>query len=83
VHELDRLVGREQLGDRVLPVELVVVELDAARDQAARRQGAVEPAVGLLVLERADQAAHRGPERQHLSRPVRQDALLDRRKRLN
>ncbi len=63
---------RQQLVDRVLAVELVVVELNPAGDDPAGRQRPVDRRPGLLGLERADQPAHRCAERDHVPRRSRE-----------
>ncbi len=71
-HQLYVLAGQQQLGQRVLAVELVVVQVDAAGDDPAGGQRAVDPPGAVLRLQRADQAAHGRAESEHLARRARQ-----------
>ncbi len=75
VREIDELGSgsrHEELRDRVLRVELVVVEMDRAGDEPARRERAVDDPGSLLGLERAHEPAHRGAEREDALGRVRE-----------
>src|SRR6185437_3259210 len=62
--ELHRLIRCQQPVERVLGVEFVVVQVDTTTDQPAGGQDAVQPAPALLRLQRTDQPAHRGAQRE-------------------
>ncbi len=60
--QLQFLSRQQQLGERVHPVQLVVVQVNAAAEQPAGADGSVHTAVRCLRDEAADQSAHGGAE---------------------
>ena len=65
--------ARDSWPERVLAVQLVVVEVDRAGHEAARGERAIDAAVASFALQRADQAPHRRAEGDDLPRLRRED----------
>ena len=82
IRQLDVLGRSEQLADRIFAVELVLVELIGAGHEPAGGQRSVQATVGVLILERADQATHRRAERVDVRGGRAKHGLLDCRQRL-